>query len=141
MTPGDGASSILDERREGTPFLDERRGGIQTRTTHHASPRYRPLGGAEPFRVRNGAPGYINMLDAFNAFQLVRELRASLGLAAAASFKHVSPAGAGLGVPLTPLEAQAYEVADAASLTPLATAYVRARQADPLCSFGAWLIL
>mmetsp|Transcript_13046 Transcript_13046/g.38866 ORF Transcript_13046/g.38866 Transcript_13046/m.38866 type:complete len:624 (+) Transcript_13046:177-2048(+) len=102
---------------------------------------YRPLGAAEPFTVRNGAPGYINMLDAFNAFQLVRELRASLGLAAAASFKHVSPAGAGLGVPLTALEAKAYEVAEPEALTPLATAYVRARQADPLCSFGDFAAL
>mmetsp|Transcript_6816 Transcript_6816/g.21457 ORF Transcript_6816/g.21457 Transcript_6816/m.21457 type:complete len:632 (-) Transcript_6816:94-1989(-) len=102
---------------------------------------YRPLGAKEPFTVRNGSPGYINMLDAFNAYQLVRELRAALDLPAAASFKHVSPAGAGLGVPLTPLEARAYEVADAAALTPLATAYVRARQADPLCSFGDFVAL
>ena len=102
---------------------------------------YRPLGSTEPFRVRNGAPGYINMLDAFNAFQLVRELRKALDLPAAASFKHVSPAGAGLGVTLNASECKAYDIADPSSLTPLATAYVRARQADPLCSFGDFAAL
>ena len=102
---------------------------------------YKPLGGSLPFTVRSGAPGYINMLDAFNAYQLVRECREALDLPAAASFKHVSPAGAGLGVPLTAVERRAYEVDAAAELTPLATAYVRARQADPLCSFGDFVAL
>jgi len=102
---------------------------------------YRPLGSTSHFRVRNGAPGYINMLDAFNAFQLVRELRKALALPAAASFKHVSPAGAGLGVALNESECKAYDIADPSALTPLATAYVRARQADPLCSFGDFAAL
>ena len=102
---------------------------------------YKSLGGGCPFTVVNGAPGYINMLDAFNAYQLVRECRAALDLPAAASFKHVSPAGAGLGVPLDDVECHAYEIDDADALTPLATAYVRARQADPLCSFGDFVAL
>ena len=91
-----------------------------------------------PFQVLNGVPGYINLLDAANAWQLVLELRQATGLAAAASFKHVSPAGAAVAVPLTDLECQAYEVTEAqrASLTPVALAYLRARHADPMCSFG-----
>lgn len=91
-----------------------------------------------PFKVLNGTPGYINLLDAMNAWQLVKELRESLGLAAAASFKHVSPAGAAVAVPLTPLEAAAYEIPQdkQSSLTPACLAYVRARNADPMCSFG-----
>jgi phosphoribosylaminoimidazolecarboxamide formyltransferase/IMP cyclohydrolase len=91
-----------------------------------------------PFSVLNGTPGYINFLDAANSWQLVRELKRALGLPAAASFKHVSPAGAGVAIPLTPLEAQAYEFDEdrLASLTPTALAYVRARNADPMCSFG-----
>jgi phosphoribosylaminoimidazolecarboxamide formyltransferase/IMP cyclohydrolase len=94
------------------------------------------LGTPLPFQVLNGTPGYINLLDALNAYQLVRELRAALGLAAAASFKHVSPAGAGVAVPLSAEEAQAYEVGDPGALTPVALAYIRARGADPMCSFG-----
>jgi phosphoribosylaminoimidazolecarboxamide formyltransferase / IMP cyclohydrolase len=93
-------------------------------------------GASMPFTVLNGTPGYINLLDALNAWQLVKELREALGLAAAASFKHVSPAGAGLAVPLTAEEALAYEVADPEALTPVALAYIRARGADPMCSFG-----
>ncbi|KAJ8603322.1 hypothetical protein CTAYLR_009027 [Chrysophaeum taylorii] len=103
---------------------------------------YAPLGSASPFTVRNGAPGYINMLDALNAYQLVAELREACGLPAAASFKHVSPAGAALGVPLSEAEMDAYEARiHADNLTPLATAYIRARQADPLCSFGDFVAL
>jgi phosphoribosylaminoimidazolecarboxamide formyltransferase/IMP cyclohydrolase len=91
-----------------------------------------------PFKVLNGTPGYINLLDAMNAWQLVKELREALGLAAAASFKHVSPAGAAVAVPLSREEALAYEIAEdkLASLTPASLAYVRARNADPMCSFG-----
>lgn len=100
---------------------------------------YAPLGSVAPFQVKNGAPGYINMLDALNAYQLVKELRLSCDLPAAASFKHVSPAGAGLGVPLSPQEAKAYDATG--PMTLLATAYVRARQADPLCSFGDFVAL
>jgi phosphoribosylaminoimidazolecarboxamide formyltransferase/IMP cyclohydrolase len=88
-----------------------------------------------PFRVLNGTPGYINLLDALNAWQLVRELREALGLPAAASFKHVSPAGAALAVPLSPVLAEVYGV-DPQGLSPQALAYVRARGADPKSSFG-----
>lgn len=96
--------------------------------------------GELPFTVRNGSPGYINMLDALNAWQLVRELRRAVGLPAAASFKHVSPAGAAVATPLTPVEAQACFVDDL-ELTPLATAYARARGADRMASFGDWVAL
>jgi phosphoribosylaminoimidazolecarboxamide formyltransferase / IMP cyclohydrolase len=91
-----------------------------------------------PFTVLNGVPGYINLLDAANAWQLVLELKQATGLAAAASFKHVSPAGAALAVPLTDVECQAYEVTEAqrSALTPVSLAYLRARNADPMCSFG-----
>lgn len=87
-----------------------------------------------PFTVINGIPGYINLLDACNAWQLVYELRQATDLPAAASFKHVSPAGAALAVPLSDVEKKAYEVTD--ELTDVALAYVRARNADPMCSFG-----
>lgn len=96
--------------------------------------------GALPFQVLNGAPGYINLLDALNSWQLVRELRLALGMPAAASFKHVSPAGAGVAVPLNDVLRQAYEVEDL-ELSPLATAYARARGADRLCSFGDFAAL
>jgi len=88
-----------------------------------------------PFRVLNGSPGYINLLDALNAWQLVRELREALGLPAAASFKHVSPAGAAVAVALSGTLAEVYGV-DAAALSPQAVAYARARGADPKSSFG-----
>ena len=92
-------------------------------------------GGALPLELLAGGPSMINLLDALNAWQLVRELRAALGLAAAASFKHVSPAGAALAVELEPDLARAYEV-EGQELTPVALAYVRARGADPKSSFG-----
>jgi phosphoribosylaminoimidazolecarboxamide formyltransferase/IMP cyclohydrolase len=98
------------------------------------------VGGALPIEVLSGRPSYINLLDALNAWQLVREARAATGLPAAASFKHVSPAGAALAVPLEPDLAQAYEVSGEA-LTPAALAYVRARGADPKCSFGDFAAL
>jgi len=100
-----------------------------------------------PFRVLSGSPGYINLLDALNAWHLVRELREGTGMVAAASFKHVSPAGAALGVPLTPTLAAAYDAEAIAKrvpggeLTPAALAYLRARNADPLCSFGDFAAL
>jgi len=96
--------------------------------------------GPLPFQVLNGQPGYINLLDALNAWQLVWELRQALQLPAAASFKHVSPAGAALAVPLSPELAKVYEV-DAPALTPQALAWVRARQADPMSSFGDFAAL
>lgn len=97
-------------------------------------------GGALPIEVLNGRPSYINLLDALNAWQLVREARAATGLPAAASFKHVSPAGAALAVPLEPDLERAYEV-EGEALTPAALAYVRARGADPKCSFGDFAAL
>jgi phosphoribosylaminoimidazolecarboxamide formyltransferase / IMP cyclohydrolase len=93
-----------------------------------------------PFSVLNGAPGYINLLDALNAWQLVRELRQVLGLPAAASFKHVSPAGAAVGLALSDTLRQAYFVGKD-ELSPLAAAYARARGADRVCSYGDWVAL
>lgn len=97
-------------------------------------------GGELPIEILGGAPGYINLLDALNSWQLVRELRAATGLAAAASFKHVSPAGAAVGVPLEEPLARACFVDDL-DLSPLAAAYARARGADRLCSFGDFVAL
>ena len=98
-------------------------------------------GGRElPIRVLNGRPGYINFMDALNSWQLVRELKAMSGLPAAASFKHVSPAGAALGLPLTDTLRQIYFVPEG-ELSPLACAYARARGADRLCSYGDWAAL
>ena len=91
--------------------------------------------GPGPFRVLNGAPGYINLLDAISAWQLVRELRAALGEPAGASFKHVSPAGAGIGLPLSDALRDAYQVGGR-ELSPVATAYVRARGGDLVSSYG-----
>ena len=96
--------------------------------------------GTEPLRLRSGNPSLINLLDALNAWQLVREARAALGLPAATSFKHVSPAGAAVAAALPPDLARAYEV-EGALLTPAATAYVRARGADPKSSFGDFVAL
>ena len=94
-----------------------------------------------PLTVLNGKPGYINFLDALNSWQLVRELKAATGLPAAASFKHVSPAGAAVGLPLSDVERQMYFVEQAGDLSPLACAYIRARGADRLCSYGDWAAL
>lgn len=93
-----------------------------------------------PLRVHHGSPSFINFLDALNAWQLVREARHATGLAAAASFKHVSPAGAAVACELPPELAAAYEV-EGKELTPAALAYVRARGADPKCSFGDFAAL
>ncbi len=94
-----------------------------------------------PVTVLNGRPGYINFMDAFNSYQLVKELKAATGLPAAASFKHVSPAGAAVGLPLSEVEKQIYFVEDTQELTPFACAYIRARGADRLCSYGDWAAL
>lgn len=98
------------------------------------------LGGL-PFIVRSGSPGYINLLDALNAWQLVRELRAACGLPAAASFKHVSPAGAALGLPLDETDRLALRAGDVPDPSPIACAYIRARGADRLSSFGDFAAL
>ena len=98
-------------------------------------------GGAElPITVLNGRPGYINLLDAFNSWQLVKELKEATGLCAATSFKHVSPAGAAVGLPLDDTLKQIYFVDDY-ELSPLACAYVRARGADRMSSFGDFIAL
>jgi len=93
-----------------------------------------------PITVLNGKPGYINFMDALNSWQLVKALKKSTGLPAAASFKHVSPAGAALGKPLTDVERKIY-FAPEGDLSPIACAYIRARGADRLCSFGDWAAL
>ena len=97
--------------------------------------------GELPITVLNGKPGYINFMDAFNSWQLVRELKAATGMASAASFKHVSPAGAAIGTPLSDVEKQIYFVDTEEELSPIACAYIRARGADRLCSYGDWVAL
>ena len=94
-----------------------------------------------PIKVLSGRPGYINLLDALNGWQLVRELKKATGLPAATSFKHVSPAGAAVGVPLTETLAKIYWVDDMGDLSPLASAYARARGADRMSSFGDFISL
>ena len=94
-----------------------------------------------PIQVLNGKPGFINFLDAFNSWQLVKELKEATGLPAAASFKHVSPAGAAVGHPLTETDRAMYFVEDEGELSPIACAYIRARGADRLCSYGDWAAL
>lgn len=94
-----------------------------------------------PIKVLSGRPGYINFLDAFNGWQLVRELKKETGLPAATSFKHVSPAGAAVGLPLTDVLKKIYWVDDMGDLSPLACAYARARGADRMSSFGDFIAL
>ena len=94
-----------------------------------------------PVQILNGRPGYINFLDAFNSWQLVRDLKKALGQPAAASFKHVSPAGAAIGLPLDETLRAMYHIAPETELSPLACAYARARGADRMSSFGDWIAL
>ncbi len=104
---------------------------------------YMQDGSELPVEILGGRPGYINFLDAFNSWQLVKELKEALGLPAAASFKHVSPAGAAVGTPLSPELKKAVFADDIEGLddSPLACAYARARGADRMCSFGDWIAL
>ena len=102
---------------------------------------YMEDGSQLPVTVLNGRPGYINFLDAFNGWQLVKELKAATGLPAATSFKHVSPAGAAVGLPLDETLAKIYWVEDLGELSPLACAYARARGADRMSSFGDFIAL
>lgn len=102
---------------------------------------YMADGSTLPIKVLNGRPGYINFLDAFNGWQLVKELKQATGLPAAASFKHVSPAGAAVGLPLSDTLAKIYWVDDLGELTPLASAYARARGADRMSSYGDFIAL
>ncbi|KAJ2722725.1 bifunctional phosphoribosylaminoimidazolecarboxamide formyltransferase/IMP cyclohydrolase [Coemansia sp. Benny D115] len=120
-------------------------GTMQLPLRYGANPHQKPAQvfvteGKLPITVLSGSPGYINLLDALNAWPLVKELRKALQLPAAASFKHVSPAGAAVAVPLTEVEKQVYMV-DGAELSPLAVAYARARGADRMSSFGDWAAL
>ena len=94
-----------------------------------------------PVTILNGKPGYINFLDAFNSYQLVRDLKKALGQPAAASFKHVSPAGAAIGLPLDETLRKMYHISAETELSPLACAYARARGADRMSSFGDWIAL
>jgi phosphoribosylaminoimidazolecarboxamide formyltransferase/IMP cyclohydrolase len=123
-------------------------GNQQVALRYGANPHQKPAaayisGGPLPFKVLCGAPGYINLLDALNAWPLVKELKTALGHAAAASFKHVSPAGAAIGVTLTADERKVYMVDDIEGLenSPLAQAYARARGADRMSSFGDMIAL
>ncbi|EPS35815.1 hypothetical protein H072_10786 [Dactylellina haptotyla CBS 200.50] len=123
--------------------------GVQQLTLRYgANPHQKPAQAYTPltklpFKVLSGSPGYINLLDALNSWPLVKELKQSLGMAAAASFKHVSPAGAAVGVPLTDVEKKVYFVSDIEGIdeSQLATAYARARGADRMSSFGDWIAL
>lgn len=117
----------------------EKQVSLRYGTNPHQKPAFAHVKeGKLPFKVLCGAPGYVNLLDVLNAWPLVKELRKSLNLAAAASFKHVSPAGAAIGVPLSEAERKVYMVDDIEGLaeSPLATAYARARGADRMSSFG-----
>jgi len=107
---------------------------------HQTPARVYAKSGSLPIRVLNGSPGFINLLDALNSWQLVRELKQALGMPAAASFKHVSPAGAAVAVPLSEVLKKAYFVDDL-ELSPLATAYARARGADRMSSYGDFVAL
>ena len=102
---------------------------------------YMADGSELPITILNGRPGYINFLDALNSWQLVKELKEATGLPSAASFKHVSPAGAAVGLPLSETDRKMYFVDEAAELSPIACAYIRARGADRLCSYGDWAAL
>ena len=97
--------------------------------------------GELPITVLNGKPGYINLLDALNSWQLVKELKEATGLPSAASFKHVSPAGAAVGLPLSDTDRKIYFVEQEGELSPIACAYIRSRGADRLCSYGDWAAL
>ncbi len=94
-----------------------------------------------PITVLNGKPGYINLLDAFNGWQLVKELKEATGICAATSFKHVSPAGAAIGLPLSDTLKKIYFVDDLGELSPMACAYARARGADRMSSYGDFVAL
>ena len=94
-----------------------------------------------PIEILNGKPGFINLLDAFNGWQLVKELKSATGTAAATSFKHVSPAGAAIGLPLSEVERKIYWIEEGTELTPQANAYARARGADRMSSFGDFISL
>lgn len=132
---------------EKTEIINEREGGRTERLElkYGLNPNQKPasisMDKRLPVTILNGRPGYINFLDALNAWQLVKELKEATGMAAAASFKHVSPAGAAIAVPLTQVERKMYFISPSTTLSPLATAYVRARGADRMSSFGDFIAL
>ncbi len=132
---------MLDAARPAdSPETREARSGLTLRyglNPHQVPARAYVEQGELPIEVLNGAPGFVNLLDALNGWQLVRELRQALGAPAAASFKHVSPAGAAVAVPLGPALERAYFV-EGQALSPQAVAYARARGADRVSSFGDW---
>jgi phosphoribosylaminoimidazolecarboxamide formyltransferase/IMP cyclohydrolase len=130
-------STVSSSTRTRAETLELRYGVNPHQTPARVFTKNRPL----PFEVLNGAPGYINLLDALNSWQLVRELRASLDLPAAASFKHVSPAGAAVGLPLSDALKAEYFISERDELSPLANAFARARGADRVCSYGDWVAL
>ncbi len=109
--------------------------------TQKPSRIYMKDGSDLPITVLSGKPGYINFLDALNSWQLVKELKQQTGLPAAASFKHVSPAGAAVGLPLSDVDKQIYFVDDEGELSPITCAYIRARGADRMSSYGDWAAL
>ena len=119
----------------------------ETELKYGCNPNQKPArifmrdGSELPIEILNGRPGYINFLDAFNSWQLVKELKEATGLPAAASFKHVSPAGTAIAKELTETERNIYFVESDAALSPVASAYIRARGADRLCSYGDWAAL
>jgi len=119
---------------------------VELRLKYGCNPNQQPAGvsveeGELPVKVRNGSPGYINLMDALAGWQLVRELNTALSLPAAASFKHVSPAGAAVGLPLTDTLRKLYFVPDGMEPSPLCRAYIRARGADRLSSYGDFIAL
>lgn len=146
----DGAIASYYAQQLGTEIPSVTRTYVPTRILKYGcNPNQKPAAlckigsdGNMPYEILNGNPGYINLLDASNAWQLVKELRDASGLASAASFKHVSPAGAAVAAPLSDVEFQAYEMEGRKlTLTPSALAYLRARQADPMSSFGDFAAL
>lgn len=141
-----GGPSSPNKKQKTEPSIEGNRTYTKIRELKYGcNPHQKPAaimsvnGNESPFEVLEGNPGYINLLDALNSWQLVKEVGASLSLPAAASFKHVSPAGCAVGVPLSDMLKQVYGVDR--ELTPLACAYVRAREADPKSSFGDWAAL
>lgn len=140
------ATYLAEQTKGDTKAIDVRTYEIAGQLRYGANPHQKPacfqtlFGHGTPFRVVNGKPGYINLMDALNAWQLVCELEVALRLPAAASFKHVSPAGAAIGLPLSKELLQAYEI-NASELSDQATAYVRARGADPLSSYGDFVAI
>mmetsp|Transcript_11879 Transcript_11879/g.21197 ORF Transcript_11879/g.21197 Transcript_11879/m.21197 type:complete len:614 (+) Transcript_11879:114-1955(+) len=145
----DGAIASYFAKEQGTEFpAVTRTYNLERELKYGCNPNQTPAAlcrigdGKSAFEVLNGNPGYINLMDALNAWQLVRELKGALGVAAAASFKHVSPAGAAVAVPLDDVEMKAYEMEGRKlTLTDSALAYLRARQADPMSSFGDFAAL